>query len=198
MAQNNPNWLTKYPAEIFMGIDGPKLDAYAVALEGWRRGLTLKWHTKDTPAFKEMKTWYVERPGQLFSLGDEKKEHFFFRTRGDLVSNEAVEIGADKGITKAHLEKANIPTPKGKTFSSETSDDEIIEYAEKLGYPLVIKPTDGSFGRGITANIANKAEFEKTLEYTRNERSEEHTSELQSRGHLVCRLLLEKKNKRRH
>src|SRR5439155_6346857 len=29
-----------------------------------------------------------------------------------------------------------------------------------------------------------------------NERSEEHTSELQSRGHLVCRLLLEKKKKR--
>src|SRR5207253_4723129 len=28
----------------------------------------------------------------------------------------------------------------------------------------------------------------------RIERSEEHTSELQSRGHLVCRLLLEKKN----
>src|SRR5437870_10253552 len=27
-------------------------------------------------------------------------------------------------------------------------------------------------------------------------RSEEHTSELQSRGHLVCRLLLEKKNVR--
>src|SRR5439155_22607787 len=27
-----------------------------------------------------------------------------------------------------------------------------------------------------------------------NARSEEHTSELQSRGHLVCRLLLEKKN----
>src|SRR5215510_15583573 len=27
----------------------------------------------------------------------------------------------------------------------------------------------------------------------RNTRSEEHTSELQSRGHLVCRLLLEKK-----
>src|SRR5690625_712096 len=26
------------------------------------------------------------------------------------------------------------------------------------------------------------------------QRSEEHTSELQSRGHLVCRLLLEKKN----
>src|SRR5437870_6629998 len=29
-------------------------------------------------------------------------------------------------------------------------------------------------------------------------RSEEHTSELQSRGHLVCRLLLEKKKKHTH
>src|SRR5439155_23817864 len=28
-----------------------------------------------------------------------------------------------------------------------------------------------------------------------DQRSEEHTSELQSRGHLVCRLLLEKKKK---
>src|SRR5437870_9253581 len=30
--------------------------------------------------------------------------------------------------------------------------------------------------------------------YSLSTRSEEHTSELQSRGHLVCRLLLEKKN----
>src|SRR5439155_26867770 len=32
----------------------------------------------------------------------------------------------------------------------------------------------------------------------RKDRSEEHTSELQSRGHLVCRLLLEKKKKTPH
>src|SRR5690625_1104957 len=32
-----------------------------------------------------------------------------------------------------------------------------------------------------------------TTELQRGDRSEEHTSELQSRGHLVCRLLLEKK-----
>src|SRR5690625_7077710 len=37
------------------------------------------------------------------------------------------------------------------------------------------------------------------MNQTRNEalRSEEHTSELQSRGHLVCRLLLEKKKVKR-
>src|SRR5690625_5619243 len=32
------------------------------------------------------------------------------------------------------------------------------------------------------------------LNHAKGWRSEEHTSELQSRGHLVCRLLLEKKN----
>src|SRR2546429_1449495 len=32
----------------------------------------------------------------------------------------------------------------------------------------------------------------------RKKRSEEHTSELQSRLHLVCRLLLEKKKKKKH
>src|SRR5439155_13482273 len=34
------------------------------------------------------------------------------------------------------------------------------------------------------------------LWFGRGRRSEEHTSELQSRGHLVCRLLLEKKKKK--
>src|SRR5690625_5425281 len=34
------------------------------------------------------------------------------------------------------------------------------------------------------------------LSAVRSGRSEEHTSELQSRGHLVCRLLLEKKKKK--
>src|SRR5207253_7998566 len=35
----------------------------------------------------------------------------------------------------------------------------------------------------------------KILNQALRDRSEEHTSELQSRGHLVCRLLLEKKKK---
>src|SRR5690625_6510500 len=34
-------------------------------------------------------------------------------------------------------------------------------------------------------------------ELAENYRSEEHTSELQSRGHLVCRLLLDKKKKKK-
>src|SRR5690625_6081728 len=39
----------------------------------------------------------------------------------------------------------------------------------------------------------NRSVFRKKLYFHNQQRSEEHTSELQSRGHLVCRLLLEKK-----
>src|SRR5699024_12428409 len=42
-----------------------------------------------------------------------------------------------------------------------------------------------------------KAKPKKTTRRTKEGRSEEHTSELQSRFELVCRLLLEKKKKKR-
>src|SRR5437870_9314105 len=45
---------------------------------------------------------------------------------------------------------------------------------------------------GKAARIREKRGL--TVPETVEKRSEEHTSELQSRGHLVCRLLLEKKN----
>src|SRR5439155_15295462 len=45
---------------------------------------------------------------------------------------------------------------------------------------------------GIFVWKAVRGDFGKSFVY--KTRSEEHTSELQSRGHLVCRLLLEKKN----
>src|SRR5207253_10750127 len=39
----------------------------------------------------------------------------------------------------------------------------------------------------------NRLHGRRLTGFTQRARSEEHTSELQSRGHLVCRLLLEKK-----
>src|ERR1041385_3412969 len=43
--------------------------------------------------------------------------------------------------------------------------------------------------------VAMVAPFGMSLHISGRDRSEEHTSELQSRLHLVCRLLLEKKNR---
>src|SRR5437870_7695282 len=54
----------------------------------------------------------------------------------------------------------------------------------------------GSLPTGAFGEVARRqARLYPDLSQARGERSrsEEHTSELQSRGHLVCRLLLEKK-----
>src|SRR3712207_8484659 len=45
----------------------------------------------------------------------------------------------------------------------------------------------------LTGTIGAFLEVAGSMGETRNRRSEEHTSELQSRQYLVCRLLLEKK-----
>src|SRR5207253_5731916 len=65
-------------------------------------------------------------------------------------------------------------------------------------YTTLFRSLDGSSvspgrrepGEGWHRSDGDKRAFRET-------RSEEHTSELQSRGHLVCRLLLEKKKKKK-
>src|SRR5690554_2636541 len=56
---------------------------------------------------------------------------------------------------------------------------------------LLVEQTNGDFGKTIVRQFFFD-HFEHLLY-----RSEEHTSELQSRPHLVCRLLLEKKKKKK-
>src|SRR5436305_11009734 len=48
---------------------------------------------------------------------------------------------------------------------------------------------------GVRDHASGESQDYGTCGRSRPSRSEEHTSELQSRPHLVCRLLLEKKNR---
>src|SRR3989442_9905020 len=62
-------------------------------------------------------------------------------------------------------------------------------YFQSLGTPLnrqCLARFKAQFGTEVQANMCWEAAYFQV-------RSEEHTSELQSRPHLVCRLLLEKK-----
>src|SRR5690625_3057498 len=55
--------------------------------------------------------------------------------------------------------------------------------------------TGGLYTKGAKSFGYGRIEIRAKFEDAKGARSEEHTSELQSRGHLVCRLLLEKKKR---
>ena len=73
-------------------------------------------------------------------------------TIASTTGNIAVDIACDKEETKALLEAAEIPVPRGTVIRTEEG---LKDAVEKYGYPLVIKPIDGNHGKGNTTNIIN-------------------------------------------
>src|SRR5207253_9879807 len=72
-------------------------------------------------------------------------------------------------------------------------DAEMDLIAWDLGDPTGQLQTNTTVLLGVTnASVFHPMKGPMTTQTLRGLRSEEHTSELQSRGHLVCRLLLEK------
>lgn len=159
MNENYPHWLSD---QMIKGVRGFNLDAYLVALEGWRRGLTLTWYY-DATDITDMKIIGFNPLGKTFSLSSKDKTHFFYRSRGDQVTNESVEITSNKDRTKDLLTKGNVPNPQGIRFMADEDQDVVVEQALVIGFPLVIKPTFGSLGKGVVTNIQSEESLRKVL-----------------------------------
>src|SRR5439155_24881563 len=71
------------------------------------------------------------------------------------------------------------------SFPTRRSSD-LIRFTSVV-FPAPFEPISASTSRSLTVKST------WSTAWVSPKRSEEHTSELQSRGHLVCRLLLEKK-----
>ncbi len=76
-----------------------------------------------------------------------------------------VELACDKEATKRILAAAGAPVPRGTVINFLDDLEEAIEYVG--GYPIVIKPTDGNHGRGITIDIRTWDEAEAGYEAAR-------------------------------
>src|SRR5690554_7016744 len=80
-----------------------------------------------------------------------------------------------------------------RSFEFNNYDDEIIKQFRDDIFKSDLRVTDVAYSYTIVG--ATKNRNNDTFRNFSLKRSEEHTSELQSRPHLVCRLLLEKKKK---
>src|SRR5437660_9595461 len=76
-------------------------------------------------------------------------------------------------------------------FFNDTATTEIYTLSLHDALPILVRQR----GDDVEFRVRCARKQQRGREQTVNGRSEEHTSELQSRGHLVCRLLLEKKKK---
>ncbi|WP_368901448.1 acylphosphatase [Oceanobacillus oncorhynchi] len=153
--------------KVVEGITGFQLCSYLVALEGWRRGLELKWYS-DESSLCNLHRMNSSTHGKFFSLNNGEEVHYFFRSRGDKVANKTVRICQNKEKTKSYMRKHNVPVPLGAALES---DEDIINYANEIGYPVIIKPLSGSMGVGVYTNISDEQTLVNILKEVRKKYS---------------------------
>jgi len=80
----------------------------------------------------------------------------------------AVDIASDKSLTNQLLSAAGLPVPREEVVEDEEA---AVAAADRLGYPVVVKPLDGNHGRGVGLDLrdaaAVRAHFPEALRQSR-------------------------------
>lgn len=142
--------------EIKYVSEGPS--SYYIALAAWRRGLNVTF-------IKNINNYRITSP---------EKSLFFCNSavmsgRNGLLT---YHICKDKNKTKQLLQKNKIKIPAGKLFEHSSVKSEIISYAERLGYPVVLKSNNESGGANVFPHLKNKSQVNRALESVKANRDD--------------------------
>ena len=91
----------------------------------------------------------------LVQLGHGKYQKRIWATVTSETPNIAVDVASNKELTNRLMHEIGIPVPRSVVVRSE---DQAVRQAERLGYPVVIKPLDGNHGRGVFINLSDEEE----------------------------------------
>jgi cyanophycin synthetase len=84
-------------------------------------------------------------------------------------SNIAVELASDKEETNRILRDLGLPVPQQRLVRRA---QDAVRAAERIGFPVVLKPLSGNHGRGVSINLKTPEEievaFDKAREHGRN------------------------------
>lgn len=160
MEKTQTGWLEHLEYAVPETGYGNRLSMYLIALEAWRRGIKIHFYNEDNPENKVLVRYSLEYSG---------KEYHFVSSQGEKLTSEAYEICKNKDETKKYLSKNGVPVPKGKRFIGAIDQAEIVTYAESIGFPVVLKPTDANAGKGVFSGILTKEDLIDSLDHVTND-----------------------------
>ncbi|MHB8172415.1 MAG: cyanophycin synthetase [Thermincolia bacterium] len=99
--------------------------------------------------------------GSILQLGYGKYQQKVAATITGRTGCLAVDIACDKMLTKEVLEEMGIPVPPGGVARTE---NEAVNLAQEIGYPVVVKPFNGNQGKGVSLNLHNSTEVKKAFQ----------------------------------
>src|SRR5262249_23414416 len=94
-------------------------------------------------------------PGQLIQIGQGTHRRFLFDSTSDATGAISRLMAQDKQLTNRLLRVAGVPVLAMAEVMSEAA---AITAAERIGYPVVVKPCHGGQGRGVSVHLTSAAE----------------------------------------
>jgi cyanophycin synthetase len=104
--------------------------------------------------------WLRLNQYSLVQLGQGVHAKRIRATMTSATSAIAVDVASDKDLTTRLLAAAGLPVPKQDTVRSE---DAAVRAAERIGFPVVLKPLDGNHGRGVCINLTSEEEVREAF-----------------------------------
>jgi len=111
--------------------------------------------------------WIRLNERSLVQLGHGKYQRRIQATVTSETRHTAVEIASDKRLTNQILSDLGLPVPRQMRVRGP---NDAIEAAERIGYPVVVKPLDGNHGKGVSIDLTTseqvKVAFEEAYEFS--------------------------------
>ena len=102
--------------------------------------------------------------GSVVQLGYGKHRKFIEAALSSNTSSVAVDIAANKELTKRMLSEASIPVPHGETVEDE---ENALQALQRIVAPVVVKPLDGHQGDGVSLNVRTAEEMKRAFQIAR-------------------------------
>lgn len=135
-----PKWPSAFQPDVVREAFGERLTTYVLAVEAWRRGLIVS-----------IRDARLRRVHISDSSGCTIR---FIQSRPHLTTLKAHATAKNKHRSNELMAAAGLPVPRSVLIEPATvTAEKLLELAEGIGYPVVLKPVDGAMGQGVFSNI---------------------------------------------